>query len=418
MKEKTILVYFQLKNQKVIKEDIDEMKSLIESSDAEVCDIVLVRKDFVDSRYYIGKGKCIEIRDIADELDATTLVFNVELSGSNIKNLEDITGKKIVDKTNLILDIFASRARTKQSVLQVELAEYQYRLPRLIGFRNNLSKTGAGIGTRGPGEKKLEIDRRTIKRKIDAIKRELKTIDKNQDNMRKRRLKTNAKMVSVVGYTNAGKSTISNKLVNFYKEEYNEEFKAEDLLFKTLDTTLRQCVLPNKEKFLIIDTVGFIKNIPTDLIEAFKSTLMEVKYCDLILLVLDSSSANLDSQVKTTMDILSQLGVLDKPMITVLNKSDKANSVVVPYNLENKIKISAFNDDDIDRLLHKIQDELYGKYEKVEMMFDYSSQDVLTEILKKFKYEDILYEDSGVRINVELPNNELKKYEDYIYEKL
>ena len=167
MKEKTILVYFEFKNKKINDEDIKEMESLIESSGGEVCAISEVRKNFIDSKYYIGKGKCLEIKDAAEKMDVTTLIFNVELSGSNIKSLEDITGLKIVDKTNLILDIFASRAKTKQSVLQVELAEYKYRLPRLIGFRDHLSRTGGGIGTRGPGETKLEVDRRTIQNKIN-----------------------------------------------------------------------------------------------------------------------------------------------------------------------------------------------------------------------------------------------------------
>ena len=418
MKEKTILVYFQLRDKKINQEDINEMESLIESSGGEVCAIAEVKKNFIDSKYYIGKGKCLELKESAEMLDVSTLIFNVELSGSNIKNLEDITGLKIIDKTNLILDIFASRAKTKQSVLQVELAEYKYRLPRLIGFGANLSRTGGGIGTRGPGETKLEVDRRTIQRKIDNIKRELKSIDKSQENMRKHRLKSDIKMVSMVGYTNAGKSTLSNKLVNFYKDKYNEEFATEDLLFKTLDTTLRKCHLPNKKDCLIIDTVGFIKDIPTDLIEAFKSTLIDLKYSDLIIFVLDLSSSDLDNQITTTMDILSDLKVLDKPMITVFNKKDKSINPILSHNLENKIKISAFDDNDIEELLFKIQEQLYGQYKKVEMEFDYSHQDLLNKFLQKFKCEDVIYSNDKVTINVSLPESEIDKYEEYIIWKI
>lgn len=418
MKEKTILVYFEFKNKKTNDEDIKEMQSLIESSGGEVCAISEVRKNFIDSKYYIGKGKCLEIKDAAEKLDVTTLIFNVELSGSNIKNLEDITGLKIVDKTNLILDIFASRAKTKQSVLQVELAEYKYRLPRLIGFRDHLSRTGGGIGTRGPGETKLEVDRRTIQNKINNIKRELKSIDKSQENMRKQRLKSDIKMVSMVGYTNAGKSTLSNKLVNFYKDKYTEEFETEDLLFKTLDTTLRKCTLPNKKQCLVIDTVGFIKDIPTDLIEAFKSTLLDLKHSDLILFILDSSSSDLDNQITTTMDILKELKVLDKPMITVFNKSDKNPNIIFPYNLENKVKISAFNDEDIEMILYKIQEELYGNYKCVKMRFDYDHQDVLNTVLQNFKCEDVTYNNEDVRLKVEISESEIEKYEEFIYEKL
>ena len=261
------------------------------------------------------------------------VVFNDELSGAQIRNLENIIDRKIVDRTNLILDIFANRASSREGKLQVKLAQLNYRLPRLVGFRDYLSREGGGIGTRGPGEQKLETDRRHILREIDNIERALKNAEKARSIKRKRRENSNLPIVALVGYTNAGKSTLLNRIIEMASE--NNEIKkvfVYDMLFATLDTSLRRAKLPNGQPFLITDTVGFVSKLPTHLVEAFKGTLEEVKYADLLIHVVDASNSDLDIQIKTTYNILKELEVLDKPIITVFNKMDRANVSDLVYD--------------------------------------------------------------------------------------
>lgn len=297
--EKVLIIGVELDTDTIdIENSLDELEELVSAADGVVISRLVQKKDNINPAYFIGKGKAEEIKNYCEELNITTVVFNDELSGAQLRNLEKIIDRKIVDRTNLILDIFASRANSKEGKLQVKLAQLKYRLPRLIGFRDYLSREGGGIGTRGPGEQKLETDRRHILREVDNIEKQLKEIEQNRETKRKKREDSNLPIVALVGYTNAGKSTLLNKLLEF-SDEYEEvkQVFVKDMLFATLDTSLRRGKLPNGQAFLLTDTVGFVSKLPTRLIEAFKGTLEEVKYADLLLHVVDASNKDLDIQI-------------------------------------------------------------------------------------------------------------------------
>lgn len=419
--EKVITVTLKLRDGKNYDNKIKELRELVKSSGGEVIAEVETTRNYIDKTYYIGSGKAEEIADLAKKLEVKTIIFNNELSGSQMRNLEKIIDAKIIDRTNLILDIFASRAKSKESVLQVELAQLQYRLPRLIGFRDYLSREGAGIGTRGPGEQKLELDRRTIMRDINKIKKELKDIESNRNITRKNRINNKIPIISLVGYTNAGKSTIANKLIQKYKENENdeEEFMVKDMLFATLDTTLRKGILPDGEEFLIADTVGFVDDIPTNLIESFKSTLEEIKYADCILHIMDSSNENIDEQINVTFDILKQMDVLDKPIINVFNKKDKLNKDIdkfVHRRLDNEIYISAYDEDDVEKLMYKIQDILNLSYKEIVLNIPYDKQYIVDELINKYGHESLEYKNEFVEISLKIEKQDLEKYNKYISE--
>ncbi|SHH87487.1 GTP-binding protein HflX [Caloranaerobacter azorensis DSM 13643] len=345
-------VDLQKKSQISIESSMKELEELVKAAGGIPISSIVQKRNKIDSSYFIGKGKVEEIRLYCDELDIDTVVFNDELSGMQIRNIENIVERKIIDRTTLILDIFANRATTKEGKLQVELAQLKYRLPRLIGLGKSLSRTGAGIGTRGPGEKKLEIDRRHILRRISEIERQLQEVKKVREVKRKRRDKSSLPIVALIGYTNAGKSTLLNTILNICGEDFeNKEVFAYDMLFATLETTLRKAKLPNGHDFLITDTVGFVSKLPTHLIEAFKGTLEEIKYADLLLHVVDCTNKDLDIQIKTTLDVIKDLKVSDKSIITVFNKVDKIKEEDLIYNISGpKLFISAKEGKNIDKL--------------------------------------------------------------------
>ncbi len=334
-RERALIVGVDLMTDKIdINNSMDELEELVNAAGGIAVLRVVQKRDAIEPAYYIGQGgKAQEIKNYCEELDIDLVVFNDELSGAQIRNLEDIIHRKIIDRTNLILDIFASRASSKEGKLQVKLAQLKYRLPRLVGFRDYLSREGGGIGTRGPGEQKLETDRRHILREINNIEKALEEAEKARNIKRNRREKSNLPIVALVGYTNAGKSTLLNRLIEISgKEKKNKKVFVYDMLFATLDTSLRRGRLPNGQPFLITDTVGFVSKLPTHLIEAFKGTLEEVKYADLILHIVDASNSDLDIQIKTTYNILKELDVLDKPIITVFNKIDETNIEDLVYD--------------------------------------------------------------------------------------
>lgn len=300
-KEKVLIVGVVLPKYNIDVEDsLDELEELVKAAGGLVEARVVQRRDRLDAAFYIGKGKAEEIQELSDGLGINTVVFNNELSGAQLRNLEEIIDRKIIDRTTLILDIFALRATSKEGKLQVKLAQLQYRLPRLVGFRDYLSREGAGIGTRGPGEQKLEIDRRQILSEISNIEKQLQEIVEGREVKRKRRLSSQMPIVSVLGYTNAGKSTLMNQLMK--RDTDYEETKTvfvKDMLFASLDTSHRTSKLPNGQTFLLSDTVGFVSKLPTKLVEAFKGTIEEIENSDLLLHVLDASSKDLDLQINT-----------------------------------------------------------------------------------------------------------------------
>ncbi|MEY8304193.1 GTPase HflX [Anaerosalibacter bizertensis] len=401
-----------------IEDSMKELEELVEAANGQVIERIVQRREKINAAYYIGKGKANEIKNYCYELNIDTVVFNDELSPAQIKNLENIIERKIIDRTNLILDIFAKRASSKEGQLQVELAQLKYRLPRLVGLRDYLSREGGGIGTRGPGEQKLETDRRHILREIDNIEKQLKDIKRTRDVKRKRREKTQLPIVALVGYTNAGKSTLLNKIIEL-NENYDEGKKVfvYDMLFATLDTSLRKGRLPNGQSFLITDTVGFVSKLPTDLVEAFKGTLEEVKYADLLLHVVDASNKNLDLQMATTYNILKDLKVIDKPIITVFNKMDKVEDRQLIYDtkyVDKKIFTSAKNGKNIDKLLDMIQENLPINYIDTTLVIPYDKQDVLSHILDNYNVEYIEHKEEGTEIKVELSSIDYEKYFNYV----
>nr|WP_209010635.1 GTPase HflX [Clostridioides difficile] len=399
-------------------ESMEELKELTKAAGAEVVGSLIQNKHSVDAAYYIGKGKVEEIRAYSDSLDATLVIFNDELSGAQIRNIENVVGRKVIDRTTLILDIFAQRALSKEGKLQVELAQLKYRLPRLYGMGGEMSRTGAGIGTRGPGEQKLEIDKRHIFNKAADIRRELKEVKKNRETQRVKRLKSNIPIVALVGYTNAGKSTLLNELIKTHKDyEQEKEVFVKDMLFATLDVTLRKALLPNKKEFLVVDTVGFVSKLPHDLVEAFKATLEEVQYADLILHVIDATNTSYELQKSTTEGVLKELGVNDKKHILVYNKVDKLELDIYPKSQEDIVYISAKQGINMDKLLNMIEIALMENTYSVSLMLPYERGDIFSRIKDKYNVENFEYGESGITLDVDLDEEDFNIYREYILEK-
>ncbi|MRN54587.1 GTPase HflX [Paenibacillus monticola] len=377
---------------------LQELVQLAETAGVEVLDVLRQNKATPDSKWFIGKGKVEELRMIADGLGATTAIFDQELSGAQVRNLEEALDLKIIDRTQLILDIFAGRAKTREGIIQVELAQMSYLLPRLSGQGKNLSRLGGGVGTRGPGETKLETDRRHIRDQIVELKRLLDEVVKTRELHRERRRKSGAVQVALVGYTNAGKSTLLKQLTN-------ADVYIENQLFATLDPTSRVLQLPGGKEVVLTDTVGFIQNLPHDLVASFRATLEEVNEADLVLHVVDSSSPMRQEQMDVVQSILQDLGAASKPQIVLFNKIDLCQ----PEQLEmlptgtGYLKISAYNPEDLTRLTGIISDELAGETLVFRIPGDRGDLSALLyrvgEILEQnFDENDVLY---SVRLNKE-----------------
>ena len=391
---------------------MQELSELVYADGAEVVGEVTQNIYKFNPKYLIGSGKVDEIKEMVELLEVDAVVFNDELSGIQVRNLEKRIKKKVIDRTNLILDIFGLRATTYEAKLQVELARLEYQLPRLLGI-DGWSRTGGGIGTRGPGEQIIETDRRRLKREIDKIKEKLEKAKKTRDTTRERRIDSNIPIVSLVGYTNAGKSTILNRL----KEEESGEVSVKNMLFETLDPSSRKARLLSGREFIISDTVGFVSKLPTKIVEAFKSTLEEIKYSDLILHVIDASSEDLEIQYNTTMAILKDIEVLDKNIITVFNKVDRVDiyDINLPLRVmpDKKVYISALKDENMDSLLKIIEDNLDEKYFDVKLKFAYDDTDLLYKLVEKFDAKPI-YEDDGIYLDLKLEEREYEKVKDYV----
>lgn len=350
LKEKVILVGCQLQTMQDdhFEYSMEELRSLTKTANGEVAVVLTQKRERPHPATYIGKGKVEELHTLVEEVEPELIIFNDELSPSQLRNLASILDVRIIDRTQLILDIFAQRAKSKEGKLQVELAQLQYLLPRLMGQGISLSRQGGGIGTRGPGETQLETDRRHIRNRINEIKQQLSSVVRHRHRYRERRKKNQAFQIALVGYTNAGKSTIFNRLTTAGSFE-------EDLLFATLDPMTRKVVLPSSYQALLTDTVGFIQDLPTTLVAAFRSTLEEVKEADLILHIVDSSNEDYANHEKTVYKLLEQLEITDIPILTVYNKKDLTPSSFVPSPTEDYVAISAFSDEDVERLMVRVE---------------------------------------------------------------
>ncbi|GAA0242098.1 GTPase HflX [Metaclostridioides mangenotii] len=422
--EKALLVGLNLTTNLKRSDDIDindsmkELEELAKAAGAEVVGSLIQNKQSIDAAFYMGKGKIEEIAAYSKSLDATVIIFNDELSGSQIRNIEDTVGVKIIDRTTLILDIFAQRAMSKEGKLQVELAQLRYRLPRLYGMGGQMSRTGAGIGTRGPGEQKLEVDKRHILNRQSDIRKELKLVRKNRETQRIQRKKSKTPIVALVGYTNAGKSTLLNELIKTHKDYHQDkEVFQKNMLFATLDVTLRKASLPNKKEFLVVDTVGFVSKLPHDLIEAFKATLEEVQYADLILHVIDATNESFEIQQKTTDKVLKELDIQDKKQILVYNKVDKLELDIYPKNHPDVVYISARQGINMDKLMNMIEEALMDDMYEVNLLLPYDKANIFSELKNKYTIDDFEYVDSGIEVNVSLNEKDFYTYQSYILEK-
>ncbi len=367
---------------------IDELEELAKSAGAEVIAKVIQQRTEYDRATLVGRGKLEEIKALAEAEDADLLIFDHELTAANIRNLEEVTGLGVIDRTMLILDIFAARAQSRAGRLQVELAQYKYRLPRLEGMGKNLSRLGGGIGTRGPGESKLESDRRHIRRRIETLERKLDELAANRELIRSRRKKEGITTAAIVGYTNAGKSTLLNRLTN-------AGVLSEDKLFATLDPTARSLELPDGRSIMLVDTVGFVRRLPHHLVEAFKSTLEETVQADLLLNVCDISSGEADSQTEVTRDLLESLGADKIPMLNVLNKCDLIEGPL-PICTGDCALVSAKTGEGIDEMLAKISKMLAPTQIRMTVLIPYSEGGFLGEIRASGKVFSEEYTPDGV----------------------
>ena len=398
LEERVILVAVCLDDEKDTYVSLDELEELAKTAGATTVAKVIQNRDAFHPGTYVGKGKIEEIRLLAQELNATGIVCDDELSPAQLKNLEDGLQLKVIDRTVMILDIFAARASTKEGKIQVELAQLKYRASRLIGLGNSLSRLGGGIGTRGPGEKKLELDRRLIRDRISQLKRELEDVKQARETLRVKRSKNPIPVVAIVGYTNAGKSTLLNTLTD-------AGVLQEDKLFATLDPTTRNLKLESGQEILITDTVGFIRKLPHHLIEAFKSTLEEAKYADIILHVVDMSNPVADKQMHVVYETLERLGVKDKPIITAFNKVDQVENddIIKDLKADETVKISAKERIGLDELLDTIEAILRGQKMLVEKVFPYAEAGKIQLIRKYGQLLEEEYQGEGIYVKAYVP---------------
>lgn len=371
-------------------ESLDELASLAETAGAMVITRVIQNRQKPDSATYIGSGKAEELALVCQAMEIDLAILDDELTGAQQKNLENILGVRVIDRTALILDIFAQRAQSAEGKLQVELAQMKYRLPRLQGLGTVLSRLGGGIGTRGPGETRLEVDRRRIRRRIDDLEGQLREIKKQRDLRRARREKTGQTTVALVGYTNAGKSTLLNALSE-------ADVLVEDKLFATLDPVMRQVELPENRRCLVVDTVGFIRKLPHQLVQAFRSTLEEALYADLLVVVSDYSSPEYASQRATVFEVLNDLGAGDKPILEALNKADRVNvtGVIEPADA---ILISAKEGRGLDALKAEISRRIAALRHRAELLIPYDKGGVLSLIHSKGQVLSEEYTDTGTKV--------------------
>jgi len=415
--EKAILVGVNLRNDKHFDYSMEELQNLAEALHVEVVGTVTQNLERVTPSHYVGTGKIEEIKNFYEEAQANLVIFNDELSPSQIRNLERDLATKVIDRTMLILDIFGRRAKTREAQMQVELAQLQYMLPRLVGLHASLSRQGGGTGggfkNRGAGETKLELDRRKIEDQIAKIKKDLEHVKEQRETQRKQRRKNALPVVSIVGYTNAGKSTIMNQLLTQIGQEEHKQVFEKDMLFATLETSVRQIELPDKKTFLLTDTVGFVSKLPHHLVKAFRSTLEEARDADLLLHVVDVSNTEHGFMMDVTNETLKAVGVEDIPTIYVYNKADIAD-VPYPVVIGDNIWISAKQGDGLEELVQLIRQHIFSHYVTCDMLIPYDHGNVVSYLNENASVFNTAYEEGGTLLSLEVKAADYAKYQHYV----
>ncbi|WP_148410219.1 GTPase HflX [Murimonas intestini] len=398
LQERVILVGVSMQDEDDTEESLDELKDLADTAGAVTVAKLIQNREQIHPGTYIGKGKIAELKELAQLMDATGVICDDELSPAQLRNLEQELDMKVMDRTLIILDIFAARASTSEGKIQVELAQLKYRLARLVGLRSSLSRLGGGIGTRGPGEKKLEMDRRLIKDRISQLNKELAEVKRHREVIRSRRSRNNVPVAAIVGYTNAGKSTLLNTLTDAGVLE-------EDKLFATLDPTTRTLKLESGQEVLLTDTVGFIRKLPHHLIEAFRSTLEEAKYADIILHVVDASNPQMEKQMHVVYDTLSELGVKGKTVITLFNKQDKIQEKerLRDFKADKTLNISAKQGTGLDELKSVLEEILQARNVLIERVYPYDKAGCIQLIRKYGQLLEEDYRPEGIYVRAYIP---------------
>lgn len=410
--QRAILVGVDLNNDKNFDYSVEELKNLAEACSVEVVETLTQKLERVNPACYIGTGKVDEVAMLVQQHDANLVIFNDELSPSQIRNLEHGLQCKVIDRTILILDIFASRAKTREAQLQVEVAQLKYMMPRLIGLNASLSRQAGGIGSKGPGEKKLELDRRRIEDQIHKLNKELDSLVLARQNQRKLRKRNSTPVVALVGYTNAGKSTTMNALLNVSNAQAEKTVFEKNMLFATLETSTRQIQLPDNKQFLLTDTVGFVSKLPHQLVKAFRSTLEEVTEADLLLHVVDLSHPEFQTQIEITNKVLEELGVKETPMVYVYNKADLIDDEFTPSTKE-AVRISAKNLTNIETLIDCIKSHLFKNYQKVTFLIPYDRGNIVSYLNEHANILETQYLDNGTLITAECSEHDIERFNQY-----
>ncbi|WP_163093542.1 GTPase HflX [Bacillus cereus] len=412
--QRAVLVGVNVGNEDDFAYSMEELTNLAEACDVEVIGQVTQNLQRVNPSHYIGKGKIEEVAAYVREIDANMVIFNDELSPSQIRNLEEDLDCKVIDRTILILDIFAQRAKTKEAQLQVEVAHLQYMMPRLIGLRESLGRQSGGVGTKnkGVGEKKLELDRRKIEEQISVLNKDLEALVAQRKTQRKQRKKNEIPVVALVGYTNAGKSTTMNAMLEIYNGTEEKQVFEKDMLFATLETSVRNIDLPDNKSFLLTDTVGFVSKLPHHLVKAFRSTLEEVAEADLLIHVVDYANPNYEQLIDITNETLKKIGVENIPTIYAYNKSDMVD-VEIPKVQEDRVYLSAKKHVGMEELVEMIRSHIYKEYTKCEMLIPYDQGQVVSYFNNHAHVLSTSYENEGTKLEVECKTSDYEKYKRF-----
>lgn len=417
-KQKVLLVGVNLNDEFYFFKSMSELEELVKACQMLPIGSVVQNLKEINSAFYVGSGKLEEIKDKINELHPDLVIFNNELSPSQLKNLELKLDIQILDRTSIILNIFALRAKTNEAKMQVEISKLRYMLPRLSGLHLSLGRQGGGSGfsNKGSGEKQIELDRRIIEDRISKLNKELSEIETRRNIQRRKRSDSQIPLVSLVGYTNAGKSTLLNTLVDLSLSDESKKVYEEDMLFATLETSIRKIKIKDGKEFLLSDTVGFIRELPHMLIKAFRSTLDEVKNSDLLLHVVDFSNEEYEENIRVTNSTLKEIGADNIPVIYVFNKCDEVNDIKLPYVDGNKVYISAKNNIGINELINVISNNIFKEYVTCKMEIPFKRGDIVSYLKEKYDFISTQYTNDGTLIEICLNKKDYGKYKKYIIE--